>query len=100
MKRLLKRMSVLAMVTLFCVAFTSYAAAQTSRGKVQGTIKDPNGGVIPGSSVTLTNTERNVSRDTVTNAEGYYAFDAVDPGTYKVSFSAPGFGRLERTDIT
>src|SRR4026208_81987 len=100
MKEQLRKSVVLVMVYLFCGVFTPHAAAQTSRGRVQGTVKDPNGGVIPGSSVTLTNVDRNVSRDTTTNPDGYYAFDAVDPGMYKLSFSASGFGRLERTDIT
>src|SRR5438045_9026360 len=100
MEELRRNIFVLLTLAIFCGAFIQSASAQTSRGTVQGTLKDPNGGVVPGGMVTLTNTETNVSRYTTSNAQGFYRFDAVDPGTYKLAFTAPGFGRLDRTDIT
>jgi len=66
---------------------------------VRGTIKDPNSAVIPGAAVTLTNVDTNISPQTATNGEGFYRFDAVDSGTYKISVTAPGFGTVERTGI-
>jgi len=84
---------------MFFGAFISTAWPQTSRGTVTGTLKDPNGGVIPAASITLTNVDTNVSRTTTTNGEGFYRFDAVDLGTYKMAFTAGGFSNLERTDV-
>src|SRR5262245_9040350 len=75
------------------------AQAQTSRGTVTGKVIDPNGAVIPGATVTLTNVDTNVERTTMTTGEGVYRFDAVDLGNYKIVFTAAGFSNLENTDI-
>src|SRR5262245_50710146 len=88
---------VLAILTICMLCGT--LIAQTSRGTVTGTIKDPNSAVIPGAAVTLTNTQTNVTRQTMTNAEGVYRFDAVDLGTYRINVEAPGFGSIQRTDV-
>jgi len=98
-RTLLRNLVALA-VFMSCTAFVQLASAQTSRGTIAGTVKDPNGAVIPGATVTATNVETSVSRETKTNGEGYYRFDALDLGSYKITISAPGFGNLERTDVT
>src|ERR671921_1366691 len=78
---------------------TVAAARKTSRGTVSGTVSDPNGAVVSGASVTLTNLETNVSRSTTTNSEGLYRFDAVDPGTYSVKINASGFSEVTKTNV-
>src|SRR5690349_4161111 len=90
-------MSMLA-IFVFCGTLLD-AFAQTSRGTVTGTVRDANAAVIPGATVTLTNVVTNVSRSTMTNGQGLYRFDAVDPGTYKLTFSAQGFATLANTDV-
>ena len=47
------------------------AAAQETRGKISGTVRD-NAGVIPGASVKITNTDTSVSQTLTTNASGYF----------------------------
>ena len=47
------------------------AAAQETRGKISGTVRD-SGGVIPGASVKITNTETSVSQALTTNQSGYF----------------------------
>lgn len=76
------------------------ASAQTSRGIVSGTVTDANGAVVVGAQVTLTNTETTVSRNTTTNNDGFYRFDAVDLGSYTTTISASGFGPVTKTKIT
>lgn len=73
--------------------------AQTSRGTVSGTIKDPNGAVIPGATVILTNTSTAVERSAETNSEGFYRFDAVDLGNYSIRITASSFGTITKTGI-
>jgi Carboxypeptidase regulatory-like domain/TonB-dependent Receptor Plug Domain len=87
---------------LICVILGSAlaASAQTSRGTVSGTVTDTNGAVIVGAQVTLTNTATTVSRNTTSNNDGFYRFDAVDLGGYTVAFAAPSFGALTKTNIT
>jgi hypothetical protein len=74
-------------------------SAQTSRGTVSGTVTDPTGAVISGATVTLTNLGTTVERTTVTNDEGFYRFDAIDPGNYSLKFTASGFGEVVKTNI-
>lgn len=81
------------------LSFSLVAVAQTSRGTVAGTITDPNGAVIPGATVILTNLETTVTRTTTTNDEGFYRFDAVDLGSYSVQVSATNFGSATKTGI-
>ena len=50
------------LVSLVLVAgFHSSLAAQDFRGSISGTVKDESGGVLPGASVTVTNTGTNVA---------------------------------------
>ena len=85
------------LIALFGLSLT--AAAQTSRGTVSGVVSDPTGAVIPGATITLTSEGTGLSRDTSTNDEGAYRFDAVDLGTYTVVITASGFGTLTKTNV-
>ena len=73
--------------------------AQTSRGTVSGTVTDPNGAVVAGATVTLTNAETNVERTSVTSDEGLFRFEAVDSGNYTVKINATGFGEVTKTNV-
>ena len=79
---------------LAVAAILSLAAglnAQTSRGTVNGLITDPSAATVASAKVELKSTTTNVIRSTETNGSGLYRFDAVDPGTYQLSISSPGF---------
>lgn len=97
-RRMCMKIRFLALLTLAFGCSLS-AIGQTSRGTVAGTVTDPNGAVIAGATVILTNTETTVSRTTVTSDEGVFRFEAVDPGNYTVEFNATGFGEVTRTNI-
>jgi len=78
--------------TLFALSLlTAVAHAQSGGSTVRGTVKDPQGNVVAGATVTITNPEKNFSRTQSTNQEGVYLFTAIPPGTYKLEFEAPGF---------
>src|SRR5262249_32193550 len=74
------------------------SSAQTL-GEITGEVKDPTGAVAPGASITVTNTDTNVSRATVTNTAGVFSFPALVPGPYQVRVEAPGFQPVVRTNI-
>ncbi|MBZ5634629.1 MAG: carboxypeptidase regulatory-like domain-containing protein [Acidobacteriia bacterium] len=65
--------------------------AQTSRGTVSGLVWDPQNLAVPAAVVELTNADTNSVRSTTTNDAGFYRFDAVDPGSYKLTFRHDGF---------
>jgi hypothetical protein len=63
----------------------------TSSGTVVGTASDPQGAVIGGVTVTLSDVTLKTSRTVPTNEAGGYVFVNVPPGTYSISASMPGF---------
>jgi hypothetical protein len=86
---------------LFACAFAmaSIASAQDYRARVQGVITDASQGAIPGVTVTLLNEATNVSVFKVSDPQGHYLFDFVDPGTYTVFAELAGFKKAERKTI-
>ena len=65
--------------------------AQSGGTTIRGTVRDPNGNVVAGATVTITDPAKNFTRTQTTNQEGGYVFTAVPPGTYKLDVTAPGF---------
>src|SRR5262245_14003553 len=84
---------VLATVGLVCLILSGIinVLAQTNNGQVGGVVQDQSKALIPGVSVTLTNTETGVTTTQVTNETGAYNVASVPPGTYRVGASLPGF---------
>ena len=70
-------------------------AAQSLTGTITGTIKDEQGGVLPGVNLTLSG--KTGTRTAVTDTEGSYRFVGLDPGTYSVTAALSGF-RPKRQD--
>ncbi len=67
------------------------AFAQVANGSLSGTVFDTTGAVIPRANITLTNEATKIDRHTVSNADGYFSFAAIPPGSYTVIISAQGF---------
>ena len=83
------------LVALLLVLVALPVAAQSLTGTIVGTIKDEQGGVLPGATITLTG--KTGARTTVTDAEGSFRFAAVDPGTYSITAELSNF-RPRRQD--
>lgn len=93
---MLKRSVALAACVLcLCAA----AFAQTVTGTLQGTVKDPNGAVVPGANVAIRNVETGQERTLVTNEEGFYVAAYLPVGTYHVTATGPGFGSVRREGV-
>jgi len=85
---------------LMSLVFGVGVFAQTSKGIIVGNIVDPNGAVIVGAAVKITNVSTGVTRDSVSTADGSFRIDAVDPGVYKVEVSQTGFKSVTRENVT
>ncbi|KAA6464590.1 carboxypeptidase regulatory-like domain-containing protein [Acidobacteria bacterium AB60] len=86
-----------AAITIFLVppsAFGQY------RASIQGTVADPQGGVIPKAKLTLTNTDTNETQTRTTNGEGVYNFNALPPGHFKLVVEAAGFQSKELDNVS
>ena len=70
--------------------FTPAAHAQFN-ASIQGTVTDPTGAVIPGATVTLTDTATNHTATTTTSGNGVYTFNALPPDRFTLAVTASGF---------
>src|SRR5947209_623841 len=79
---------------------TASLHAQTSFGRISGTVTDPGGAAIPNAPVLIRNVETQVSRTVQTNDSGFYNATNLPIGNnYSVSIEQAGFRKQERTGI-
>lgn len=95
----MKRIS-LVLVTAFALAlFATPLQAQTGSSSVRGTVKDPQGNVVAGATVTLSNPETSFTRTSPTSDSGQFNFESIPPGTYLLTVEAKGFKKAQVTDL-
>lgn len=82
---------------LVCVALAAWG--QLNTGSISGTVKDPSGAVVPNAKVTIIDTSKGFTYNTVTDASGIYTVRDLPPSTYTVRIEAPGFTRFERPGV-
>ncbi|WP_263382394.1 TonB-dependent receptor [Granulicella arctica] len=79
----------LSLVVLACLAVP--AAMAQFRASIQGTVTDPQGEVVPGAIVTLTDTATNKVLTSTSNESGVYNFNALPDSTFTMAAERPGF---------
>jgi hypothetical protein len=77
----------------------SVAAAQAVTGTILGRVTDSSGAVIPGATVTLTNTGTTQSRAVVTDAAGEYSAPSLPTGKYTVTAEIQGFKTVTMSNV-
>ncbi|HEX8687449.1 MAG TPA: carboxypeptidase-like regulatory domain-containing protein, partial [Pyrinomonadaceae bacterium] len=77
---------------------TASAFAQSSAGRLVGTVSSTDG-VIAGATVTVIDNQTGRERTLVTNEEGAFALTSVEVGTYTVKITAPGFKTFTATNV-
>jgi hypothetical protein len=86
-----------AMVLL--LASAAPALAQFERGSISGIIKDQQGGVMPGTTITVTNLQTQAARSATTDDSGYFTIPNLQPGLYNVSAELQGFKKITRNNV-
>src|SRR5438034_8826968 len=86
-------------VVLLSLLAAAPALAQAPSGTILGSIKDTQGAVIPGATVTATNLGTQYSRSAVTDESGAYALRLLPVGNYTVVVTMPGFKNYSQTGI-
>jgi hypothetical protein len=89
---------VFVLVNLF-VLCVGVSYAQTGTSTVNGTITDPQGNVIAGANVTLTNAEKGFSRTLVSSDNGTFTFSTIQPGVYRLEIEASNFKKFVQTEL-
>jgi hypothetical protein len=87
-----------ALLPLILAASLSWS--QTGTSTIGGTVTDPSGGVVPGATVTLINTQTNAVRATKSTDSGAYTFDLITPARYRVEVEAKGFKKKVVDNVT
>src|SRR5262249_2129370 len=86
-------------LVVFSVLTPSFATAQTGDGSLRGYVKDQQGGVLPGVSVTATSPELLAPVVAVTDSAGYYRLNNLPPGTFTLVAELTGFATFKREGI-
>src|SRR5438045_2847876 len=94
----MKRFFASAMVVVVLVCVNNFA--QTTNATLGGTVSDPTRALIPGVTVTATNTQTGIVTTVVTNETGAYQFASLQTGIYKVTAELPGFQTQTYNDVT
>ncbi len=84
------RSMMIGLVPILLAAFIP-ASAQVLTSRVDGTIRDQSGAVLPGVSVTLTNVDTNAAEEAVTSDIGLYVFPQIPRGAFRLTAQLPGF---------
>ena len=73
----------------------SPSSAQVLYGSLTGNVTDASGSAVPGAKVEALNSATGIVKQSATDERGTYLFSDLQPGTYKVTISAPAFaGRV------
>jgi len=89
----------LSFAVLLALTFSAVAVAQSQAtgGQIVGTIKNPNGELVPGATVTITNAATGLTQTLVSNDEGGFRAVSLPPGDYTIEVTAAGFGKATQT---
>jgi len=82
------------------LAFPSASWAQRSAAAINGTVKDTSGAVIPQATITLANTQTNVTQIAETNGTGEYVILQIIPGPYTLKAAKAGFQTVNQAPFT
>jgi hypothetical protein len=86
-------------ISVLLLLVTASAVPQEWRGSITGQVIDPQGAVVPGAHVAITNIDTNTVSRTVTNETGYFEVSLLNPGRYTIAVEAPGFRRAVRSGL-
>ncbi len=75
------------------------ALAQSTAGRVLGSVTDQSGASVAGATVVVTDTQRGTTRTLTTDASGDYVAADLVPGIYKIHVEGKGFKSVERLSV-
>jgi hypothetical protein len=90
-------------LALFCLlmGYGVAAFAQSDRGSITGTVKDPSGALVPNAKVTATDITTGESREVTTTDNGTYTVPELKADPYRLTVEAPGFktATIDRVEV-
>src|ERR1700752_5014329 len=92
-------LSLLALVAASLLSSAISASAQSTGGRIRGTVLDPSGSAVTGAKLVLTKETNGTQRDTQSGANGEYIFLEVPVGTYQLEINQQGFKKYLRKGV-
>jgi outer membrane receptor protein involved in Fe transport len=89
--------AVLTAAMVFPLCFT--ANAQSGSATLQGSVTDPSGAAVPNAQIRIVAQATEITRDVVTNSDGFYSAPNLSAASYTVTTSAQGFGTNVLNDV-
>jgi hypothetical protein len=77
--------------TLAMLIWIPAAQAQSNKGAIVGTVRDPNDALVTQAKIKVTSVKTAEVREAETGDEGTYTVTNLEPGAYHVTAEAPGF---------
>lgn len=94
------KFTVVAYPILCIIIFSVVAIAQSNSASIIGSVKDPNGALVPNAKVTVTNNANGMSREVTSSDTGDFSVSNLEPGNYSVRVEAGGFTTILLTSVT
>ncbi len=94
-----RALSILAALLAFGTAATAFAQTDVTTSRISGTVRDVDGGALPGTTVEAKNQGTGLVQTAVTRADGFYQVINLPSGVYTLTASLPGFKAAARPDI-
>lgn len=85
---------------ILVVVLGATAASYGQNAQITGRVTDQSNAVVPGAQVNVINQQTGLTRDAVTNEDGYFTILFLPPGRYNVNVKKDGFKNLIRSDVT
>src|SRR6266536_250040 len=94
-----RALSILAALLAFGTAATAFAQTDVTTSRISGTVRDVDGGALPGTTVEAKNQGAGLVQTTVTRADGFYQVINLPSGLYTLTANLPNFKAATRADI-
>ena len=94
-----KRLGLFLSLAVLIICSHSFVYGQGLYGSLLGSVADPSGAVVPNATVTVTDVGTGQIREATSDQGGRYSVVNLNPGTYTVTVSSPGFRKLEKTNV-
>jgi hypothetical protein len=91
---MMKRLSALVMVPFAAITMSFGQAISVSGGSISGSITDPTGAVVSNARISITDADTGVAKNLTADSAGFYSVGPLNPGSYTVTITAPGFQTL------
>lgn len=90
---------ILDLAALMMILIGAAYAQTVNSSAISGEVRDPNGAMVPGAIVTITNQGTNVSTTVTTGNNGFYSVEALASGEYTVTVEKSGFNKSETVNL-